>query len=167
MAAEERLLDSIGWNILDELQRDARVSYAELGRRVGLSTPAAAERVKRMEDAGIITGYHAAVGVRKVGFLVSAFIRVTVSGDERTARRLSTTVMQIPEVRECHRITGDCAFLLRADLQSVEHLERLIDRLTSFGMTSTSIVLSSPMAPRALAAPAPDGSKKRPPKNGP
>jgi len=156
MTADDHLLDDIGWKILDELQSDARISYAELGRRVGLSTPAVAERVKRLEDAEIITGYHASIDARKVGYPVSAFIRVTVAGDERTARRLGSTVMEIPEVRECHRVTGDCAFLLRADLPSVEQLERLIDRLTSFGRTSTSIVLSSPMAHRALAGPVPE-----------
>ncbi|MCE5309879.1 MAG: Lrp/AsnC family transcriptional regulator [Acidobacteriales bacterium] len=156
MTTDDRLLDNIGWKIVDELQSDARISYAELGRRVGLSTPAVAERVRRLEEAQIIIGYHARVDPRKVGRPVSAFIRVTVAGEERTARLLASIVMEIQEVRECHRITGDHAFLLRADLPSVEELERLIDRLTSFGMTSTSIVLSSPMEYRALGEPAPE-----------
>jgi len=158
---EGRLLDAIGWRILDELQRDARISYSELGRRVGLSTPAAAERVRRLEEAGIITGYHARVNPAAVGYPVSAFVRITVSSDERMAQRLAAAASEIPTVRECHRVTGDCAFLLRADVASVADLEGLIDRLTSFGMTSTAIVLSSPLDGRALVPPPVPGSPRR------
>lgn len=155
----ERLLDSTGWKILDELQRDARLSYNELARRVGLTTPAVRERVSCMEEAGMITGYHARVDPRQVGYQVSAFVRITVTGDERTARRLSAEAAEMPEVMECHRCTGDHAFILRAEATSVEHLERLIDRLTGYGMTSTSIVLSSPL-PRSIVL-NPAGRKRK------
>lgn len=148
-----RLLDETGWRILDELQRDARLSYSEVGRRVGLSTPAVKERVRQLEEAGIITGYQAVVDPKKVGYPVGAFIRITISGDERTAQRLVATVTELPEVMECHRATGDHAFLLKVEASSVEHLERLIDRLTGFGMTSTSIILSSPLKRSLLRPP--------------
>jgi len=151
-----RLLDTLGWKILDELQRDARLSYSELGRRIGLSTPAVRERVTRMEEAGIITGYHALVDPRSVGYAVTAFVRITITGDERTAQRLAATVTDLPEVLECHRCTGDHAFILKIEARSVEHLEKLIDRLTAFGMTSTSIVLSSPLRRSILANPVPE-----------
>jgi Lrp/AsnC family leucine-responsive transcriptional regulator len=105
-----------------------------------------------MEGAGIITGYEARIDPATVGYPVSAFIRVTVSSDERVAKRLAATVAQIAEIRECHRVTGDWAFLLKADLPSVGELEKLIDRLTPFGMTSTFIVLSSPLVRRAIAS---------------
>jgi|SRR6185437_5112414 len=158
---ESKLLDTIGWKIIGELQRDARISFSELGRRVGLSTPAAAERVRRLEAAGIIGGYEARIDPAAVGYPISAFVRITVASDERTARRLAAAVTQMPEVRECHRVTGDCAFLLRADLATVGQLEALIDRLTSFGMTSTSIVLSSPLPRRPLSGPG-AAAKERP-----
>jgi Lrp/AsnC family leucine-responsive transcriptional regulator len=141
----QRLLDDIGWRILRALQSNARLSFSELGRRVGLSTPAVTERVKRMEEAGILTGYHAAVEPSAVGLSVLAFVRVNVTGDERTAQRLAASAREMDEVLECHRCTGDHAFILKVAVASVSHLERLIDRLTPFGMTSTSLVLSSPV----------------------
>jgi Lrp/AsnC family leucine-responsive transcriptional regulator len=147
------LLDPLGWKILDQLQRDARLSYSEIGRRVGLSTPAVRERVARMEESGLIAGYHAAVDPALAGYPVSAFIRVTVAGDERTARKLAAGVAGWPEVRECHRCTGDHAFFLKVDAPSIAALEGLIDRLTPYGMTSTSLILSSPQRRSVLLPP--------------
>lgn len=158
--AAHQLLDATGWRILDELQRDARLSYSELGRRVKLSTPAVRERVARMEEAGVITGYRAQVDARKVGYAVSAFVRITVAGDERVARRLAVEAAQMAEVSECHRCTGDHGFLLRVEAASVEALERLIDRLTAYGTTSTSLILSSPLGRGILAEPQAEGVKK-------
>jgi Lrp/AsnC family leucine-responsive transcriptional regulator len=159
---QERLLDAIGWKLLEELQHDARLSLSELGRRVGLSTPAVKERVARMEEEGIIAGYHAVLNPKLVGYPVSAFVRITVTGDERMAQRLAASLADIPEVMECHRCTGDHAFILKAEACSVEHLERLIDRLTVFGMTSTSIVLSSPLRRNVLLEPPPVAPRKAP-----
>ena len=153
MTSDAHLLDATGWRILAELQRNARLSYSELGRRVGLSTPAITERVKRMEEAGTLTGYHAAVEPSAVGLSVLAFVRINVTGDERTAQRLSAKVRDMAEVLECHRCTGDHAFILKVAVASVAHLERVIDRLTPFGMTSTSVVLSSPVKRANLVAP--------------
>src|SRR5262245_59223484 len=149
MALEsEKLLDEIGWKILQELQENARISYAELGRRVGLSIPAVTERVRRMEDAGIITGYHADIDPEKVGLPITAFIRMNMMGD--VTPRLTALLKELPEVSECHRGTGSDSFILKVNLASVHHLEKLIDRLLPFGTTTTSIVLSSPVAKRFI-----------------
>lgn len=152
-------LDATAWRILDELQRDARLSYSELGRRVGLSTPAVRERVARMEEEGLITGYQATVDARKLGYTIAAFIRLTVTGDERVAQKLVAEVREMNEVMECHRCTGDHAFVMRVEAPSVERLEQLIDRLTAYGMTSTSLVLSSPLR-RSIVLP-PDAAPLR------
>lgn len=144
----EKLLDQIGWKLLHELQVNGRLSYAELGRRVGLTTPAVVERVKRMEEAGIIVGYHADIDPTKVGMPITAFIRMSVVGDVFT--KITAVMKGSPEVVECHRGTGADSFIMKVHVRSVEHLESLIDRLTPFGTTSTSIVLSSPVQRREI-----------------
>jgi Lrp/AsnC family leucine-responsive transcriptional regulator len=144
----EKLLDQIGWRLLAELQVNGRLSYAELGRRVGLTTPAVVERVKRMEDAGIITAYHADIDPVKVGMPITAFIRMSVVGD--VFSKITSVVKGSPEIVECHRGTGADSFIMKVHVRSVEHLESLIDRLTPFGTTSTSIVLSSPVERREI-----------------
>ncbi|HKT48832.1 MAG TPA: Lrp/AsnC family transcriptional regulator [Candidatus Angelobacter sp.] len=148
LVKNEKLLDPIGWRLLHELQVNGRLSYAELGRRVGLTTPAVVERVKRMEEAGIIVGYHADLDPMKVGMPISAFIRMSVVGD--VFAKITAVIRACPEVVECHRGTGADSFIMRAHVRSVEHLESLIDRLTPYGTTSTSIVLSSPVQRREI-----------------
>lgn len=139
------LLDPLSRKILAELQRNARLSFAEIGRRVGLSTPAAAERVRRLEESGVIAGYEARINPRALGLDVTAFVRVRVTGAETLARRLTRLASELPEVLECHRCTGDESFILKVRVPSVGRLERLIDQFTPFGMTSTALVLSSPV----------------------
>ena len=139
----EKLLDAKGWQILRELQNEGRLSFAELGRRVGLSTPAAAERVKNLEASGIISGYRAEIDLDKVGLPILAVVRMSAVGDVLT--RITAAVRDMPEILECHRATGADSFIMKVAVASVEHLEALIDRLTPFGSTSTSIVLSSPV----------------------
>ncbi len=136
-------LDETAWKILTELQNDARLSFAELGRRVGLSTPAVAERVRNLEAVGVITGYRAEIDLRKVGLPILAIIRLSAVGD--VLPRITAAVRAMPEVLECHRGTGADSFVMKVAVSSVGHLEALIDRLTPFGTTSTSIVLSSPV----------------------
>jgi Lrp/AsnC family leucine-responsive transcriptional regulator len=138
-------LDALSLRILGELQRDARLSYAELGRRVGLSTPAVAERVRRLEESGVIRSYEAHIDPRAIGLEVTAFVRIRITGTESMARRLTEVVSRLPEVLECHRCTGDESFILKIRVASVHHLEKLIDELTPYGMTSTAVVLSSPV----------------------
>src|SRR3977135_1566540 len=124
-----KLLDDAGWSILDLLQQDARISFSELGRRIGLSTPAVTERVHRMEESGIITGYHAAINPAKAGFPLVVYMRLAISGGENMVSRATVALKRIPEIVECHRVTGTDSFILRAGLLSVAHLESLIDRL--------------------------------------
>jgi Lrp/AsnC family transcriptional regulator, leucine-responsive regulatory protein len=150
MALEiEKLLDDTGWRLLLALQQNARLSYSELGQRVGLSSPAVAERIHRMEDAGIISGYHAEVNVAKIGFPITAVIRMGSSPGERCTRSVPY-VQEMPEVLECYRVTGSDALVMRVMAASVEHLEVLIDQLSAHGPLTTSIVLSTPVARRII-----------------
>lgn len=149
----DRLLDATGRRILRELQEDARITFSELGRRVRLTPPAVAERVRRMEEAGIITGYRAEVNRERLGLPVTAFIRITARGT--ACARLGTDIRGFPEVLECHRVTGEEAYIAKVAVRSVEHLENLIDRVMPYGETITSIVLSAPVTHRVVeAAPA-------------
>ena len=150
MASQEqgRLLDEIGCRIIAELQRDARLSYAELGRRVHLSTPAVAERVRRMEEAGIITGYHAAINPAAVGLPIRAIIRVRAN--MQSYERVRQSVPDFPEVIEAHHVTGSDDLVLTVLVSSVEHLESILDRLRPFGDHVTSLVLSSPVPRRPI-----------------
>jgi Lrp/AsnC family transcriptional regulator, leucine-responsive regulatory protein len=151
-------LDEISWHVLEELQKNARISFAELGRRVGLTLPAVAERVRKMEDAGIITGFRAELDPAKIGLPIAAFIRISVVGD--VFARIAKAVREMPEVLECHRGTGADSFTLKVAVESVQHLERLIDKLTPFGTTSTSIVLSTLVKHRDFKRRTPAGRKK-------
>lgn len=151
MLPTAKLLDAKGWALLRELQRDARLSFSELGRRVGLSTPAVAERVRNLEAAGVITGYRAEVDPRKLGLPILAIVRLNVVGD--VLPRVTALVRALPEVLECHRGTGGDSFTLKVAVATIAHLEALIDRLTPFGTTSTSVVLSSPVERRAIEKP--------------
>jgi Lrp/AsnC family transcriptional regulator, leucine-responsive regulatory protein len=140
----EHLLDDIGWNILTELQQNARISFAELGRRVGLSTPAATERVRKMEEAGIILGYRAQIDPSRVGLPILAFINVKVGGENLT--HFMKVASNHPEVLECHRVTGSESFLLKTAVSDVLHLELLLDALMPYVATTTSMVLSTALA---------------------
>ena len=139
----KKLLDDVGWQLLAALQQNARLSFAELGRQVGLSLPAVAERVRRMEEAGIITGYRAEVAVDKIGLTVMAFIRVSTSGEQYPA--VISLGNDLPEVIECHHLTGTDSFIMKVVASSIPHLEALITRFSTYGQTTTSIVLSSPV----------------------
>lgn len=142
-------LDEPNRLLLAELQLDARLSLAELGRRVGLSSPAVAERLQRLERDGVIAGYAAQVAPRAVGFPLTAIIRIRPAPGQ--LRNVAELTPQIEEVVECDRITGEDCFIMRAHLRDVNHLEEVADRLVPLGQTTTSIVQSSPVPKRALA----------------
>ncbi len=145
---EERV-DETARRILQELQRDGRLSLAELGRRVGLSPPAVAERVSRLERDRVITGYHARIDPRALGFALGVVIRVRPA--PREIAKVAALARETPEVVECHRITGEDCFFMKAHVRDVEHLEEVIDRFVIFGQTTTSIVQSSPVPGRGIA----------------
>ena len=148
MANENDLLDAINRRLLQELQADARVSMAELGRRINLSAPAVAERVQRLERAGVITGYRAEVDPKAVGFPIAAVVRVRPT--TRQLQKIPELAREIPEVVDCHRITGEDCFFVRLQLRSMDDLEGILDRFIVLGQTTTSIIHSSPVAQRPL-----------------
>lgn len=147
----ESRIDEIAWRILAVLQADGRLSYSEIGRRVGLSPPAAAERVRRLEEAGAITGYGAGVEAARLGYAVTAFISLaTVNARYQRVRRLA---VDLPEVVECHHVSGDQSFLIKVRAGSLEHLERVIARFAEVGRTSTAIALSTSLGGKPIAGP--------------
>ncbi len=133
--------DAVDSTLLAELQADARLPFAELGRRVSLSTPAVIERIRKLEDAGAIRGYHAQVDPTAVGLPLRAFIKVTIAGDK--LERFAAVARRVSEVRECHRVTGAESFIVQVAVRDVAHLEHVIDSLAPYVATQTSIVLAS------------------------
>jgi Lrp/AsnC family leucine-responsive transcriptional regulator len=142
------MIDEIDWKILTELQNNARTSFAELGRRVGLTTPAVIERVRKLEDAKIIIGYRAEIDTNKVGLPITAFIRMGIEKIDYS--HIIEVVKESNEVLECHRGTGGDSFIMKVAVADVGHLQTLIDKLTPYGITTTSIVLSSPVKSRVI-----------------
>jgi Lrp/AsnC family leucine-responsive transcriptional regulator len=143
-------MDALDRKILRELQEDARTSYAELGRRIGLTTPAVIERVRKLEDAKIIKGYRAEIDTAKIGLPIMAFIRMSIVGVE--FKQIVKIAEDSSEVLECHRGTGGDSFIFKVAVSNVEHLQNVIDKITPFGITTTSIVLSSPVQRRIIEA---------------
>lgn len=139
-------LDAIDGRILAALIENARVSHAELGRRVGLSAPSVAERVRRLEEAGVIEGYSARIQPSALGLSIAAWIRVKpLPGKLKTVEAL---LVGIPEIVTCDRVTGEDCFLAKANLPSIGGLEPLIDTLLPHATTTTAIVQSTPIPPR-------------------
>jgi Lrp/AsnC family leucine-responsive transcriptional regulator len=134
-------LDEVDWRILEELQQNARLSFSEIARRVNLSQPTVAERVRRLEETGIITGYHACIDTNHIGLPVTAYIRLTVP--TYAVSKVDEIIQGIGTIEECHRITGDDCLIIKAHAASVPMLEEVLKQLTKYGTTSTSIVLSS------------------------
>jgi Lrp/AsnC family transcriptional regulator, leucine-responsive regulatory protein len=134
---------------LHELQREARLTLAELGRRVGLSSPAVAERLQRLERRGAIRAYRAEVDPDALGYPLTAIVRIRPA--PRQIAKVAELARATTEVVECHRITGEDCYLLKAHVRSVGHLEELIDQFTPFGQTTTSIVQSSPVPARGIS----------------
>jgi Lrp/AsnC family leucine-responsive transcriptional regulator len=148
-AYEAKLLDDINLRLLDELTSDGRIGLAELGRRVGLSAPAVAERVQRLERAGVITGYRAELDPVALGYAVSVVVRIRPLPGQ--LQRIPEIARETPEVTECERITGEDCYLVRLHLRSIADLEATLDRFTPYGQTTTSIVHSTPVPRRSPA----------------
>jgi Lrp/AsnC family transcriptional regulator, leucine-responsive regulatory protein len=147
-ASENQLLDPINRRILEDLRKDARVTMAELGRRINLSAPAVADRVQRLERSGVITGYRAQVDPRAIGYPVAAVVRIRPT--TRQLQKIPELAREIPEVVDCLRITGEDCFFVKLHLRSMDDLEGILDRFIVLGQTTTSIIHSSPVADRPL-----------------
>ncbi len=145
----DRQLDSTNLLLIEELQRDARQSHAALGRLVGLSAPAVAERLARLEESGVIRGYHAEIDPRAIGLTLSVVLRIRPA--PREIHKVAELAQRTPEVTECVRVTGEDCFVMRAHVRDVVHLEELIDRFVIYGQTTTSIVQSAPVPGRGLS----------------
>ncbi|MFI7611353.1 Lrp/AsnC family transcriptional regulator [Nonomuraea terrae] len=143
-------MDAMDWELLRELQDNARLSFNELSRRVHLSPPAVAERVRRLEESGVITGYHAVVDPARAGWDVSAFVQLTCYGPSCVLR--DPDVATWPEIREIHRVTGDVCSILKIAVPSMAAFESLIDRLAAYGKPSSTMIFSSPVTSRPVTA---------------
>jgi len=146
---DDGLLDDTNLRLLGELQRDARLSIAELGRRVGLSSPAVAERVKRLEGEGVITGYRAEINPRALGLSLGVIIRIRPN--PRQIADVAQLARDTPEVVECHRVTGEDCYVMTAYVRDVEHLEAVIDQFVAYGQTTSSIMQSAPVPRRGVS----------------
>lgn len=140
--------DDITWLLLGALQRNARASYKELAEQVGLTAPAVADRLRKMERAGVIERYEVRLNADKLGLPITAVIRIST-----TEPGLDDAVGDIPEILECHRVTGAESHVIRARVASTGHLEELLRKLAGYGPTVTNIVTSSPVPRRSLALP--------------
>lgn len=156
---ENGTIDEMDATILSILSRDARVSMAELARLLGVSPPTAAERVKRLEEAGIIEGYSARINPAAIGRPITAWLRIRpVPGQ---LQRVAKVIDELPELVQCDRVTGDDCFVARAHVPSMRDLERLIDKIIPYAMTNTAVVQSSPITPRMPPLPVPSPRLQR------
>jgi len=145
----DQKLDRVDRLLLVQLGQNARLTLAELGRRVGLSAPAVGERLQRLEARGVVRGYTTHLDPRALGYPLSAVIRIRPAATQ--LQRVAELAQQTLEVVECYRITGDDCYLMKLHLKDVDHLERVLDRFTPFGQTTTSIIQSSPVPTRGVA----------------
>ncbi|MBB5070199.1 Lrp/AsnC family leucine-responsive transcriptional regulator [Saccharopolyspora gloriosae] len=142
-------MDSIDLALLADLQRDGRTSHAELARRVGLSAPAVAERLRRLERTGVITGYAVRLDPAKLGFGIVAFIRLAAFGVGYRDEAVQD-LLRLPEVMETHHVVGEDCWIFKVAVPDVGRLESVLSKMTEVGRTTTSIVLSSPVTDNTL-----------------
>jgi len=147
-------IDPVNLRVLKELQRDPRLTMSELGRRVGMSSPAVTERVRRLEEAGVIQGYRVELNPTALGLPITAYIRIRPSPGQLS--KIAELAQQIPEVVECHRVTGEDCFILKVYIPAIDQLDRLLDRFLLYGSTTTNLIQSSPVPLRP--PPLPDDS---------
>ncbi len=141
-------MDNIDLKIIDILQADGRITMKELGQRVGLTSPATIERVKKLEDGGIIGGYRADINIAQAGLPVRAFILVITPS--QSGEQFVDFVRRHPSLLECHRLAGSAAYLVGAAVANTAALEKVLDELAPFGRTETYLVLSSPVANKKI-----------------
>jgi Lrp/AsnC family leucine-responsive transcriptional regulator len=151
---DDLLLDARNVKLLRLLRDDPRRSVSEMARRIGMSAPAVRERIQRLEESGIIRGYRLELDARALGYPISAFLRVRPMPGKLA--KIGELAQRLPQVVECHRITGEDCFVMRLYLERLEDLDPLLDRFLAYGQTTTSLVQSSPVPPRGLPLPGTD-----------
>jgi Lrp/AsnC family transcriptional regulator, leucine-responsive regulatory protein len=144
----DSLLDEVNRRLLTELHADPRITMSALARRIGMSPPAVTERVQRLERAGVITGYRMDVDPAALGLPLTAFTRVRPAAGQLP--KIAALAAELPQVTECHRVTGEDCFLIKVHASALDELEEVLDRFLLYGQTTTSIVVSSPVPPRPL-----------------
>ncbi|MBX3082295.1 MAG: Lrp/AsnC family transcriptional regulator [Anaerolineae bacterium] len=142
-------LDDTDWKLLQALEEDARQSFTALGERIGLSRPAVAERIRRLEELGIIAGYHAEIDLSKLGQGITAFIRMNTNKKEDAAN-LTALLMEMDEVKECYRGTGGDCFTIKVAVSSIPHLDAVLEQIRDYGNPTTSVMLASVIRNRQL-----------------
>ncbi len=138
-----REIDAVNKRILEELQADPRVTMSELGRRIGMSSPAVTERVRRLEETGVIRGYRLELDPTALGLPITAYVRIRPNAGQLP--RIAELAQQIPEVVECHRVTGEDCFVLKVHIPAIDQLDRLLDSFLLYGSTTTTIIQSTPV----------------------
>ncbi len=147
----ELLLDARNLALLRLLRDDPRMSVSELARRVGMSAPAVRDRLHRLEEAGVIKGYRLEIDPRALGYPIAAFVRVRPMPGKLP--KIAELAERMPQVVECHRVTGEDCFVLKVYLEELDGLDRILDRFLAYGQTTTSLVQSSPIPTRSLPLP--------------
>ena len=144
-------LDDVDWRLLELLQEDGRLSFSELGRRVSLSGSAVTERVRRLEERGVITGYAASIDTTKLGLPIEALVRARVRSLDTP--RFRSAVLPLPQVVAADHVTGEECWVLRVLCRNTAELEELLEKVQRYGETNTSLVLSSPLRRRSVGRP--------------
>jgi Lrp/AsnC family leucine-responsive transcriptional regulator len=139
----DSVAEPVNVRILGELQRNPRLTMSELGRRVGLSAPAVTERVRRLEETGVIQGYRLELNPAALGLPIAAYIRIRPNPGQLP--KIADLVQHIPEIVECHRVTGEDCFILKVYLPGIDQLDRILDNFLLYGTTTTSLIQSSPV----------------------
>ena len=147
----EQLRDARNVKLLRLLSEDPRISVSELARRIGMSPPAVRERMQRLEESGVIQEYRVALDAAALGFPIAAFIRVRPMPGKLP--KIAELARKMPQVTECHRITGEDCFIMKIYIEELDGLDRVLDRFLAYGQTTTSLVQSSPVPPRGLPLP--------------
>ena len=140
------LADERNLALIRLLQAEPRLGVAELARRIGMSAPAVRERLLRLEEAGVIRGWRLELEPRALGYPLTVFVRIRPMPGQ--VPKIAELAQAMPQVAECHRITGEDCFILKVHVEAIETLDRLLDRFLAHGQTTTSIVQSTPVPPR-------------------